>query len=155
MLAERDASDRYKVSYMSKKVGETFTGTIVSLNEYGLFVSVNLTGVTGFVPIRNLQGDFFHYEKRQACFKGQRTGQTFTIGEAMIIRVQSANAITGSLIFEPAASVTRAAGPPRRFHHSGDVTATPAVTDKKRKKERHRDRKNKGKRRQPSRHAAE
>jgi len=103
MMAERDAADRYKVSYMSKHIGNTFAGTIVSLNEYGLFVSLSATGVTGFVPVRNLPGDFFHYDKRQASFKGRRTQQTFQIGQMMMIRVQSANAITGSLIFEPSA----------------------------------------------------
>jgi len=100
MMAERDASDRYKVSYMSKHIGNSFSGTIVSLNEYGLFVSINETGVTGFIPVRNLQGDFFNYDKRHACFKGQRTNQIFQIGQPLIIRVQAANAITGSLIFE-------------------------------------------------------
>ena len=152
MLAERDASDRYKVSYMSKKVGETFTGTIVSLNEYGLFVSLSDTGVTGFVPVRNLQGDFFNYDKRHASFRGQRTNITFTIGQAIIIRVQAANAITGSLIFEPAAAITKPAG----HHHapkSGHAPFKPEGKHEgkpKRNKDRHRDRRNKGKRRKPS-----
>jgi len=100
MMAERDASDRYKVSYMSKHIGKAFAGTIVSLNEYGLFVSLSDTGVTGFIPVRNLQGDFFHYDKKHSRFQGQRSKQTYQIGQPLIIRVQAANAITGSLIFE-------------------------------------------------------
>jgi len=101
MMAERDASDRYKVSFMSRHVGEVFPGTIVSLNEYGLFVGLNANGVTGFVPVRNLGGDFFTYDKRHACFKGQRSKQVYALGQPIMIRVQAANAITGSLIFEP------------------------------------------------------
>ncbi len=101
MMAERDASDRYKVSFMSKHIGNTFSGTIVSLNEYGLFVSLADCGVTGFIPVRNLQGDFFVFDKQHARFKGQRTKMFFTIGQPIIIRVQEANTITGSLIFLP------------------------------------------------------
>jgi ribonuclease R len=101
MMAERDASDRYKVSYMSRHIGNTFPGAIMSLNEYGLFVTLSDTGVTGFVPVRNLQGDFFTYDKRHACFRGQRSKQIYSIGQPMMIRVQEANSITGSLIFEP------------------------------------------------------
>lgn len=112
MMAERDAADRYKVSYMSRHVGNTLTGTIVSLNEYGLFIALSDNGVTGFVPVRNLQGDFFHYDRRHACFKGQRTRQIYQIGQPMMIRVQAANAITGSLIFEPAGTPE----PPKRTH---------------------------------------
>jgi ribonuclease R len=117
MLAERDASDRYKVAYMSHHIGSSFSGTVVSLNEYGLFVSLNDTGVTGFIPVRNLQGDFFNYDKRHACFKGQRTNQVFQIGQPLIIRVQTANAITGSLIFELAAN-SSAPDRPLRDKHS-------------------------------------
>ncbi len=101
MLAERDASDRYKVAFMSRHIGESFSGTINSLNEYGLFVSLNNSGITGFIPVRSLPGDFYHFDKRHACFKGQRTKNTYTIGQPLTVTIASANAITGSLIFEP------------------------------------------------------
>lgn len=100
MLAERDAGDRYRVAYMTRHIGGTFPGVIVSLNEYGLFVALKTTGVTGFIPVRNLKDDFYGYDKRSASFRGRRHRHAFTIGDALIIRVQSANAITGSLIFE-------------------------------------------------------
>jgi ribonuclease R len=102
MLAEREASDRYKVSFMSRHIGDTFTGVINSLNEYGMFITLSDSGITGFIPTRNLPGDFYNYDKRHACFKGQRSKHVFSIGQTLIIRVQAANAITGSLIFEPA-----------------------------------------------------
>jgi ribonuclease R len=139
MLAERDASDRYKVAYMSNHVGSHFMGVIVSLNEYGLFVSLNDNGVTGFIPVRNLQGDFFHYDKKHACFKGQRTHKTYHIGEALMINVQAANTVTSSLIFEIATGDTQIQPPLRPTPHAP-----------KRNKDRHRDRKNKGKRRKPA-----
>jgi ribonuclease R len=122
MMAERDASDRYKVSFMSKHVNGTFEGAVVSLNEYGLFVSLMENGVTGFIPVRNLGRDFFTYDKRHACFKGQRSKQVYGIGQAMMIRVQSANAITGSLIFEPEGMVGQAP-PLRAKKHERDKKA--------------------------------
>jgi ribonuclease R len=101
MLAEREASDRYKVAYMSRHLGDSFTGVVNSLNEYGLFITLSDSGITGFIPTRNLPGDFYIFDKRHACFKGQRSKHVFSIGQTIIVRVQSANAITGSLIFEP------------------------------------------------------
>ncbi len=114
MMAERDAADRYKVAFMSRHVGDVFPGTINSLNEYGLFVSLRDNGVTGFVPVRNLPGDFFTYDKRHARFRGQRSKQVFALGDPIMIRVQAANAITGSLIFE----LERAVAPPEAPHKS-------------------------------------
>lgn len=100
MLAERDASDRYKIAFMSDHIGSVFPGTITSVNEYGLFVALDSNGVTGFIPIRALSGDFFQYDKKLSALKGVRTRQMFQLGQPLIIRVEAANAITGSLIFE-------------------------------------------------------
>ena len=99
MLAERDASDRYKVAFMGRQIGGTFSGTITGLNEYGLFISLSENGVTGFVPVRNLPGDFYMYDKKHSSFHGQRTRRSFVLGQEAVIKVQEANGITGSLIF--------------------------------------------------------
>lgn len=101
MLAERDAADRYKVSFMSHEIGNVFAGTINSLNEYGLFVTLNDTGITGFIPVRNLGKDFFVYDRKQASFIGRGSRTIFSLGAAITIRVQEANAVTASLIFAP------------------------------------------------------
>lgn len=113
MLAERDASDRYKVAYMSRHIGNTFPGAITGLNEYGLFVTLADNGVTGFVPVRNLKGDFFHYDKRHARFKGSRSKLFYAMGQPIVVRVQEANGMTGSLIFEP----ERSFDTPEPDHH--------------------------------------
>lgn len=101
MLAERDAADRYKVSFMSKKIGDVFAGVISGLNEYGLFVSLNETGITGFIPVRNLGRDFFIFDRKNSCFIGRGSRDIFALGAAIAVRVQEANSMTGSLIFVP------------------------------------------------------
>ena len=131
MLAERDASDRYKVAYMVQHIGATFAGTIVSLNEYGLFVSLNATGVTGFIPVRNLKDDFYTYDRSAAAFRGQRSKHIFQIGNPLFIRVQQANPITGSLIFELAGG-------------SESVPNHPLRTQRKDAKHKHRPNKEEG-----------
>ena len=119
MLAERDAADRYKVSFMARKIGEVFSGVIGGLNEYGLFVSLNDTGVTGFVPIRNLGRDFFTYDKKNSCFRGRSSGAIFALGVNITIRVQEANAMTGSLIFVPEAAPMQGLPPLReKYAHN-------------------------------------
>ncbi|MEK6747335.1 MAG: ribonuclease R [Pseudomonadota bacterium] len=119
MLAERDAADRYKVSFMSRKIGEVFSGVIGGLNEYGLFVSLNDTGVTGFVPVRNLGRDFFTYDKKNSCFRGRSSGAVFALGANITIRVQEANALTGSLIFVPEAAPMQGLPPLREKYKHG------------------------------------
>jgi ribonuclease R len=123
MLAERDASDRYKVAFMSRQIGNTFYGTITGLNEYGLFVTLRDNGVTGFIPVRALPGDFYQYDKKHARFFGARTRRQFILGEEIIIRVEEANAMTGSLLFRPEEGIDTAA--PLRPKKTGDVRHKP------------------------------
>jgi ribonuclease R len=143
MMAEREASDRYKVAYMSRHISDSFTGVISSLNEYGLFVTLSDSGITGFVPTRNLPGDFYIFDKRHACFKGQRSKHTFAIGQTLIITVQAANAMTGSLIFEPHYAPSPS---DRRDHH--DHKAKHGFKDEPRRhRHKHKEKKNARKKR--------
>jgi ribonuclease R len=114
MMAEREAADRYKVAFMSKRIGHTFPGTITGLNEYGLFVTLAGNGVTGFIPVRNLGGDFYQYDKKAAQFKGRASKQSFQLGMPLFVRVAEANRLTGSLIFELASPGDSHAGPLRK-----------------------------------------
>ena len=52
-------------------------------HEYGLFVALSENGITGFIPVRNLQGDFFIFDKRHHRFRGQRSKHIFAIGQPM------------------------------------------------------------------------
>ncbi|MDX2074430.1 MAG: ribonuclease R [Alphaproteobacteria bacterium] len=119
MMAERDASDRYKVSYMARQIGNVFSGTIAGMNEHGLFVALADNGVQGFIPVRHMGQDFFIYDKRHSCFRGQRTKKQYTIGDPMLVRVAEANAMTGSLMFFPADASYSASPRPHAGKHKG------------------------------------
>jgi len=119
MMAERDASDRYKVSYMARQIGNVFSGTIAGMNEHGLFVALADNGVQGFIPVRHMGQDFFNYDKKHACFRGQRTKKVYTIGDPMLIRVAEANAITGSLMFFPSDASVEASPRPQKGKYKG------------------------------------
>ncbi len=120
MMAERDASDRYKVSFMARQIGNVFSGTIAGLNEHGLFVALADNGVQGFIPVRHMGQDFFLYDKKHSCFRGQRTQTKYTIGDPMLVRVAEANAITGSLMFMPSdAPMQNNSRPSHKGKHQG------------------------------------
>jgi ribonuclease R len=101
MTAERDASDRYRVAYMAERIGEVFSGVITGMNEFGLYVTLSGTGVSGFVHVRALGGDFFHHDAKRAALVGRRSGARFELGQKLAVRVREASTLTGSLLFEP------------------------------------------------------
>ena len=83
MMAERDAMDRYRIAYMTRHVGDVFPGTITSVNEYGLYVTLAGNGITGFIPVNQLGRDFFVYNSRLACFQSRSGKNRFSLGDTI------------------------------------------------------------------------
>ena len=53
--AERELIEWKKIRFMQDRVGEDFTGIILSCTKYGFFVELNELFIEGLVPIANLQ----------------------------------------------------------------------------------------------------
>ena len=59
--AER-ASIKYKqVEYMQSHLGETYSGIISGVTEWGLYVELNDNLCEGLVPMRDLADDFYDF----------------------------------------------------------------------------------------------
>ncbi len=63
MVAERDTIDRLVAHWLADRIGATFTGRISGVTRAGLFVKLDETGADGFVPMRSLGADYFHYDE--------------------------------------------------------------------------------------------
>ena len=98
--AERDALARYVAAWMSDKVGAEFSGRISGVTKFGLFVAIDNLGADGLVPIRSLGGDFYRHDPIRHQLVGQRTRQSFTLGQPVTVRLVEAAPVTGGLTFE-------------------------------------------------------
>ena len=98
--AERDANDRYTVAYLAEKVGATFHGRINGATRFGLFVTLKDTGADGLIPIRSLGDDYYIHDETHHCLRGRKTGETFSIGDLVEVRLAEANPVTGGMVFE-------------------------------------------------------
>ena len=97
--AERDAIGRYAALYLADRVGGEFEGRVNGVTRAGLFVTLTETGADGLIPMRGLGGDFYVHDEARHRLVGRRWGRTFTIGDALRVRLAEANAVTGSLLF--------------------------------------------------------
>jgi ribonuclease R len=97
--AERDAKDRYIAAFMATHVGATFKGHISGVARFGFFVSLDETGADGLVPVSSLPWDRYFHEESANRLVGQETGNAYTLGEAVSVKLTEANIHTGGLIF--------------------------------------------------------
>ena len=90
-LAER-ASIKYKeVEFMQDRIGQEYDGTISGVTEYGLYVEINENKCEGMVPLRDLDDDYYEFDEKQYCLWGRRTHRRYSLGDAVRIRIASAN----------------------------------------------------------------
>jgi ribonuclease R len=100
MAAERETADRLIAAHLADRVGATFTGRIAGVTRSGLFVRLKDTGADGFVPVSSMQGDFYQHVEAQHVLVGKRTGETFSLGDPVEVRLVEAIPTAGALRFE-------------------------------------------------------
>ncbi len=100
MLAERETTDRLIAHYLSGNVGAEFTARIGGMVKAGLFVTLTDSGADGFIPASTLGQDYFVHDERLMAMVGERTGETFRMGDMVDVRLLEVTPLAGGLRFE-------------------------------------------------------
>jgi len=89
--AERE-SIRYKqIEYMSQHIGKEYKGIISGVAKWGLFVQIEENGAVGLVHISKLGEDYFKFAEKEYKIYGEKTGQSFRLGDEIMVRVDGVN----------------------------------------------------------------
>ena len=84
MNAERESVKYKQMEYLQNKVGQEFTGIVSGVIEAGMFVELEESRAEGMIPFRTMGRGF----SQIAPFKaGSRTGDQFTIGQLVRVRI--------------------------------------------------------------------
>ena len=100
MEAERDTVDRYVAAYLSQHVGEVLSARITGVQGFGFFATVEGIGGDGLVPVRDLGREYFRHDETRHALVGEETGEAFTLGQRLELRLVEANPVSGALRFE-------------------------------------------------------
>ncbi len=98
--AERDSIKFMQVKFMEKHLGETFTGVISGVAEFGFWVQIPENGAEGLIKLRDLMDDSYTYDKSTHAVYGSRTGNRYQLGQEVQIKVIKANLIQKQLDFK-------------------------------------------------------
>ncbi len=100
MSAERETVERLIAMHLAERTGEAFQGRISGVTRFGLFVKLNDTGADGFVPAATLGRDYYRHVENAHALVGERTGESFRLGDKVDVRLVGANPAAGALRFE-------------------------------------------------------
>jgi ribonuclease R len=99
MLAEREAKDRYVTAFMATHGDAEFTGSISSVGNFGIFVTLHDNGASGIIRMGDLGDDFYVYDEKTHRLVGRHSGSCFQLGQRVTITVQEADTQLGTLRF--------------------------------------------------------
>ncbi len=79
--------DWLKCEYMQDHVGDEFQGTVAAVTRFGLFVELANIYIEGLVHITELSNDYYHFDPVRHCLEGERSGQSYRLGDVVQVRV--------------------------------------------------------------------
>ena len=100
MVAERETVDRLIAHHLADRIGAVFPGRISGVTRSGLFVKLADTGADGFVPASTIGADYYRHDEARHALVGQRTGESFRLGDQVEVRLVEAAPVAGALRFE-------------------------------------------------------
>lgn len=89
--ATRDVSDWLKCEFMQDHVGDTFTGVISTVTNFGLFVRLSQLHIEGLIHITSLGHDYYHFDDVRMCLSGEKSGKKYHIGDVLEVQVSAVN----------------------------------------------------------------
>jgi ribonuclease R len=124
MAAERETIDRLIAHHLADRIGATFDGQISGVTRSGLFIKLADTGADGFVPAATIGADYYRYDEARHALRGDRTGETYRLGDRVEVKLIEAAPVAGALRFE-LLSEGRPRGKPREQRRKADNGARP------------------------------
>ena len=87
--AERE-SIKYKiVEYMQDRIGNEYDGMVSGVTQWGLYVETSEEHIEGMVPLRTIKSDYYEFDEDRYRIVGRRTGNIYTLGDRVRIRVKA------------------------------------------------------------------
>ncbi len=85
--ASRDVQSWLKCEYLQDHVGASYKGVISSVVSFGLFVELSDLYVEGLVHVSSLQNDYYHFDAAGYRLVGERSGQSYKLGDQVLVKV--------------------------------------------------------------------
>ena len=89
--AERDSIKYKMVEFMADKIGEEYDAHISGITSYGIYAEIDDNHCEGMIPMRDLDDDYYDFDERNFCLVGRRRHNRYQLGDAVRIKVASAN----------------------------------------------------------------
>lgn len=96
--AERDTVKLKMVQFMEDKIGNTYTGIVSGITEWGMYVELPNT-IEGMVPLMSIRDGYYIYDRQHFELVNETTKRTFKLGQTVDIVVDSVDKVLRTIDF--------------------------------------------------------
>ena len=89
--AERESTKYFQTLFLIDKIGESFSGTVSGVTDFGLFIKLTENQCEGFVAIHEIPGDKYYFDADKYSLIGRKTSYELTLGDQLKVRVYEVN----------------------------------------------------------------
>jgi ribonuclease R len=79
--------DVLKCRYVEHRIGECLDAVITAVTGFGFFVELDGLFVEGLVHVSTLVSDYYNYDAGQQALVGERSGQSYRIGDRVQVQI--------------------------------------------------------------------
>ncbi len=102
VAAEREMTDRLKLLYMEKHLGDRFTAIISGVNEFAFFVELLDLFISGAVPLQQLDDDYYLFDPKHHRVIGEISAKMYQIGDIIEVVATDLDRQKHRINFKPA-----------------------------------------------------
>ena len=96
IIAERNTIDRYITLIYSSKNDQAFSGEVISVKSFGIFVKFDNHKSEGFIPKRLLPKDHYLFNEKKEFLKGK--SNFFKIGMSLLVNIKETDILKGKIL---------------------------------------------------------
>lgn len=94
------ASQKVKMAaYYADKVGERFSGIVVGVERFGLFVMLDDTCAEGLLPVRALGEGWHAFDAERLTLTSEEDGRVWSLGKRVAVEIAEVNVSRGQIDF--------------------------------------------------------
>ena len=94
---ERAVDAWLKCALVEDRVGETLSGVVAGVAEFGLFVELDGLFVQGLLHVSKLGRDYYHYHPETMTLAADRSGDRFTLADRVDVVVEEVSVAAGRI----------------------------------------------------------
>lgn len=84
---------------MQDRIGEEFSGIVLNVTKFGLFVELDNLFIEGLVPLATLQGDRYRFNEYSRQILGESSDHSISVGDAVQVILDRIDAVENKLQF--------------------------------------------------------